>query len=54
MVDKTTFDTVVKETGPLKDRTDVESASNEIRQGVENLLEQSRKIWLIYALILQV
>ena len=43
MVDKTTFDTVVKETGPLKDRTDVESASNEIRQGVENLLEQSRK-----------
>lgn len=43
MVDKTTFDTVVKETGPLKDRTDIESASNEIRQGVENLLEQSRK-----------
>jgi antirestriction protein ArdC len=43
MVDKATFDTVVKETGPLKDRTDVESASNEIRQGVENLLEQSRK-----------
>lgn len=43
MVDKTTFDTVVKEIGPLKDRTDIESASNEIRQGVENLLEQSRK-----------
>lgn len=43
MVDKTTFDTVVKETGPLKDRTDIESASNEIRQGIENLLEQSRK-----------
>ena len=43
MVDKTTFDTVVKKTGPLKDRTDIESASNEIRQGVENLLEQSRK-----------
>lgn len=43
IVDKTTFDTVVKETGPLKDRTDIESASNEIRQGVENLLEQSRK-----------
>jgi antirestriction protein ArdC len=43
VVDKTTFDTVVKEIGPLKDRTDIESASNEIRQGVENLLEQSRK-----------